>query len=161
MRQREVYGEGRFCWLTRLASARRCRWPRPGRFLTALVGDGPALILAPSTLCEQWLGELIEKLGRPHRPAGSRHKRPGQTIRATASRAAPEGIARCPYRVAMVSTGLMMRSDAVERRGSCSTAAPGQVESPYGIVVLDEAHKARGAENSGRHLGSRTSCSTS
>ena len=50
--------------------------------------------------------------------------------------------------MAIVSTGLMMRMDAVERRALLDRRArPG--ESAYGVVVLDEAHKARGATDSG------------
>ena len=81
--------------------------------LTCLLGDGPALILAPATLCEQWQTELIEKLGIPsarwisNQKAWMDHR--GHTIPSR-----PEDIVRCPYKVAIVSTGLMMRTDAVE-----------------------------------------------
>ena len=30
-----------------------------------LLGDGPALILTPATLCKQWQAELKDKLGIP------------------------------------------------------------------------------------------------
>jgi DNA-binding Lrp family transcriptional regulator len=45
-----------------------------------------------------------------------------------------EDIARCPFRIAIVSTGLIVH-DADERKYL--------LESRYGTVVLDEAHKAR------------------
>ena len=45
-----------------------------------------------------------------------------------------EDIARCPFRIAIVSTGLIFHDS--EERSSCS-------ERKFGTVVLDEAHKAR------------------
>lgn len=142
MRQREIHGKARLLLADEVGVGKTLSLATAA-LLTAILGDGPALILAPSTLCEQWQTELIEKLGvaalrwMSTAKAWIDHK--GYVIPSRA-----EDIARCPSRVAIVSTGLMMRSDAVERRALLDRRArPG--ESAYGIVVLDEAHKARGA----------------
>jgi superfamily II DNA or RNA helicase len=145
MRQREVYGKVRLLLADEVGVGKTLSLATAA-LLTILLGDGPALILAPATLCEQWQTELIEKLGIPsarwisNQKAWADHR--GHIIPSRA-----EDIVRCPYRVAIVSTGLMMRTDAVERRALLDRRArPG--ESAYGIVILDEAHKARGATDS-------------
>ena len=146
MRQREVYGKVRLLLADEVGVGKTLSLATAA-LLTALLGDGPALILAPATLCEQWQTELIEKLGIPsarwlsNQKAWADHR--GHVIPSRA-----EDIVRCPYRVAIVSTGLMMRTDAAERRALLDRRArPG--ESAYGIVVLDEAHKARGTTEPG------------
>ena len=144
MRQRETYGKVRLLLADEVGVGKTLSLATAA-LLTCLLGDGPALILAPATLCEQWQTELIEKLGIPsarwisNQKAWIDHR--GHTIPSR-----PEDIARCPYKVAIVSTGLMMRADAIERRALLEKRAkPG--ESAYGIVILDEAHKARGAKD--------------
>ena len=145
LRQREVHGKARLL-LTDEVGVGKTLSMATAALVTALLGDGPALILAPATLCEQWQTELIEKLGVPsarwisNKKAWADHR--GHLIPSR-----PEDVARCPYRVAIVSTGLVMR-DSVERKALLERRArPG--ESPYGIVVLDEAHKARGSAQPG------------
>ena len=142
MRQREVHGKVRLLLADEVGVGKTLSLATVA-LLTALMKDGPALILAPATLCEQWQTELIEKLGIPsarwisNQKAWADHR--GHIIPSRA-----EDIVRCPYRVAIVSTGLMMRTDAIERRALLDRRAqPG--ESAYGAVILDEAHKARGA----------------
>ncbi|MGB4782649.1 MAG: DEAD/DEAH box helicase, partial [Candidatus Methylomirabilis sp.] len=46
----------------------------------------------------------------------------------------PEDIARCPFRIAIVSTGLIIHNSEERRH---------LLERKYGTVILDEAHKAR------------------
>lgn len=145
LRQREVHGKARLLLADEVGVGKTLSMATAA-LLTALLGDGPALILAPATLCEQWQTELIEKLGIPSaRWISNRKEWMDHRGHVIPSRA--EDIVRCPYRVAIVSTGLLMR-DSVERRALLEKRArPG--ESPYGIVVLDESHKARGSQTNG------------
>ena len=145
LRQREVYGKARLLLADEVGVGKTLSMATAA-LVTALLGDGPALVLAPATLCEQWQTELIEKLGVPSARWLSTRKE-WMDHRGHAIPSRPEDIVRCPYRVAIVSTGLVMR-DSTERRALLERRAkPG--ESPYGIVVLDEAHKARGTAQPG------------
>jgi superfamily II DNA or RNA helicase/DNA-binding Lrp family transcriptional regulator len=100
----------------------------------ALLDDGPVLILCPSTLTFQWQTELKDRLGIPSAVWHSTKKvwvdPEGRVVRTRG----PEDIARCPYRVALVSTGLVFH-DSAEREVLLGRK--------YGTVILDEAHKAR------------------
>lgn len=102
--------------------------------LSALLDDGPVLILCPANLTLQWQAELADRLGVPSMVWSSQGKHwidwQGHEIRVNA----PEDILRCPARIGIVSTGLVFRKTA-EREALLS----GQ----YGTVVLDEAHRAR------------------
>ena len=115
------------------SSARRCR-SAASAMLSALLDDGPVLILCPSTLTLQWQVELTDKLGIPSAVWSSTKKvwidPKGHVIKTRG----PEDIARCPFRIAIVSTGLIFH-DSDERQHL--------LERKYGTVVLDEAHKAR------------------
>lgn len=104
--------------------------------VAALLDDGPVLILCPSTLTFQWQTELKDRLGVPSAVWHSTKKvwidPEGRTIRTRGA----EDITRCPYRVALVSTGLVFhdsaeRAELLGRKGG------------FGTVILDEAHKAR------------------
>ncbi|MEI8094502.1 MAG: phospholipase D-like domain-containing anti-phage protein [Spirochaetales bacterium] len=103
-----------------------------------LMGDGPVLILCPATLVWQWQVELKDRLGIPSCVWESSKKvwvdPEGRVIPTKGA----EDIAKCPFQVAIVSTGLIFQSSRarepevlLQRRGG------------YGTVVLDEAHKAR------------------
>lgn len=102
--------------------------------VSALLDDGPVLILCPATLTVQWQVELKDKLGIPSAVWVSNKKvwidPNGHTIKTRGA----EDITRCPFRIAIVSTGLIVH-DADERRFL--------LERKFGTVVLDEAHKAR------------------
>jgi len=102
--------------------------------ISVLLGDGPVLILCPSTLTVQWQVELYDKLGIPSAVWLSTKKvwfdPKGHVIKTRGA----EDITRCPLRIAIVSTGLIFH-DANERQYL--------LERKYGTVVLDEAHKAR------------------
>ena len=102
--------------------------------LAALLGDGPVLILCPSTLTFQWQVELKDRLGIPSAVWLSARKEwvdwNGHVIK---TRGAAD-VVESPYRIAIVSTGLIVH-DSVERAAL--------LEERYGTVVLDEAHKAR------------------
>jgi superfamily II DNA or RNA helicase len=102
--------------------------------VAALLDDGPVLILCPSTLMLQWQVELKDKLGIPSAVWLSTKKvwmdDQGHTIKTRG----PEDITRCPCRIALVSTGLIVHNSD-ERRAL--------LERKFGTVILDEAHKAR------------------
>jgi superfamily II DNA or RNA helicase len=102
--------------------------------LSALLDDGPVLILCPSTLTLQWQVELIDKLGIPSAVWSSTKKvwmdPHGHTIKTRG----PEDIARCPFSIAIVSTGLIFHN---------SDEREYLLQRKFGTVVLDEAHKAR------------------
>jgi superfamily II DNA or RNA helicase len=104
--------------------------------VAALLGDGPVLILCPSTLTFQWQVELKDRLGIPSAVWLSNRKMwvddNGHIIKTNG----PTDVVRCPYRIAIVSTGLIFQES--EERAALLGRRGG-----YGTVVLDEAHKAR------------------
>ena len=107
--------------------------------LMALVGDGPVLVLAPKPLLRQWQDELDTLLGLPSAVWTGRGwvdehgvEHPG---------AGAESIRRCPRRVGIVSTGLVTGN---------AEAAARLAEMRFECVILDEAHRARHRNLSGR-----------
>ena len=100
--------------------------------LMVLVGDGPALVLAPKPLLQQWQDELDRLLGLPSAiwdgdqwvdENGIKHSGTGG-----------ESIRRCPRRVGIVSTSLITHgAEAVEWLATMR----------FECVILDEAHRAR------------------
>lgn len=102
--------------------------------VSALQGDGPVLILCPATLGIQWQTELLDKLNVPTALWLSSKKMwrdpQGHLIRTRGA----EDITSCPYRIGIVSTGLIVQdTKEVEHL----------LRKSYGMVILDEAHKAR------------------
>lgn len=104
--------------------------------LMALVGDRPVLVLAPKVLIRQWQEELDALLGLPSAvwtgrgwtdERGVEHPRGGS-----------DAIRRCPRRVGIVSTGLIIRN---------SSAAESLADMKFECVILDEAHRARAGTN--------------
>lgn len=96
----------------------------------------PSVIFAPATLCEQWQTELIDKLGVPTARWDTTLKGWVDPDERLISGVGVAHITDCPLRIGIISTGLMMRDSRekerlLNRRGE------------YGLVVLDEAHKAR------------------
>ena len=105
----------------------------------ALLGDGPVLILCPSTLTRQWQVELKDKLGIPSAVWLSTRKAwldPNDHVIKTNG---PKDIVRCPYRIGIVSTGLVFQQGVHAHDRECAEL----LKMKYGMVVLDEAHKAR------------------
>lgn len=110
--------------------------------VASLLGDGPALILTPAPLCEQWQTELKDRLGIPSARWLSARKdwidQDGNVIRGGSA----EAVGDCPCQIAIVSTGLIFqRASEAEvllgRRTSRGNSAP------FGTLILDEAHRAR------------------
>lgn len=133
LQHRETYGKARLLLADEVGVGKTLSLAASA-MIAVLLDDGPVLILCPSTLTLQWQVELADKLGIPSAVWLSAKKEwmdpKGHIIRTRG----PEDIARCPFRIAIVSTGLIVH-ESEERRYL--------LERKYGTVVLDEAHKAR------------------
>lgn len=104
----------------------------------------PVIIFAPATLCEQWQTELIDKLGIPCARWHTQKKEWWDDQGRSISPSGREQIAKCPLRIGIVSTGLMLR-DSDEKRHL--------LDLRYALAILDEAHKARSRQGFGRDAG--------
>jgi hypothetical protein len=103
----------------------------------SLLDDKPVLILAPATLIWQWQEELEDKLGIPAAVWSTQKKCwLDSERRPLTQRGDPELVAKCPWRIGIVSTGLIVNGDDEGERGALA-------KKSYGVVILDEAHKAR------------------
>ncbi|MFS8779893.1 phospholipase D-like domain-containing protein [Synechococcus sp. W55.1] len=95
--------------------------------VACLLEDGPALILCPATLCQQWQVELKDKLGIPSAVWLSNRKvwqdANGHIIKTKGA----EGIGRCPYQIGIVSTGLIFHN---------APEAQCLLERRFGTIVL-------------------------
>ena len=100
--------------------------------LMALSGEGPVLVLAPKPLLRQWQDELDTLLGLPSAIWDGRRWMDEHGIEHPGAGA--ESIRRCPRRVGIVSTGLIIGN---------TEAAARLTEMRYECVILDEAHRAR------------------
>jgi SNF2 family DNA or RNA helicase len=133
LRHREMYGKARLLLADEVGVGKTLSLAASA-MVSALLGDGPVLILCPSTLTVQWQVELADKLGVPSAVWSSTKKvwidPRGHVIKTRG----PEDIARCPFRIAIVSTGLIFHN---------SNERQHLLDRKYGTVVLDEAHKAR------------------
>ena len=100
--------------------------------LMALASDRPVLVLAPKPLVWQWQGELATLLDMPSAVWDGGAWVDENGIEHPAS--GPESIRKCPRRVGIVSTGLIV---------SGSEIRDWLVNGRYACVILDEAHRAR------------------
>lgn len=107
--------------------------------VSALLGDGPVLILCPATLTTQWQIELKDRLNIPSAVWLSQEKAwrldPDEIPMPSIGAA---GVTKCPRQIAIVSTGLIFHNTE-ERKHLMSKS--------FGMVILDEAHRARGKED--------------
>lgn len=133
LQHREIYGKARLLLADEVGVGKTLSLGASA-MLSALLDDGAVLILCPATLTLQWQVELSDKLGIPSAVWSSTKKvwldPAGHIIRTRGA----EDIASCPFRIAIVSTGLIFH-DSDERHYL--------LQRKYGTVVLDEAHKAR------------------
>jgi len=133
LQHRETYGKARLLLADEVGVGKTLSMAASA-MISALLNDGPVLILCPSTLTMQWQVELNDRLGIPSAVWSSTKKvwidPKGHVIKTRGA----EDIARCPFHIAIVSTGLIFH-DSDERKYL--------LERKYGTVVLDEAHKAR------------------
>jgi hypothetical protein len=104
----------------------------------------PVVIFAPATLCEQWQTEMIDKLGIPCARWHSSRKVWLDPEERTISPSGPEHVARCPLRIGIVSTGLMVQPSNEKELLTGLT---------FDLVILDEAHKARSRQGYGQNAG--------
>lgn len=137
---REIYGKARLLLADEVGVGKTLSMAASA-LVSTLLGDGPSLILAPSTLTAQWQIELMDKLGIPSAVWSSQAKvwlsPDGQQL---SSKGDPEAIKHCPFQIAIVSTGLITH----QRDGQGFTKEAGALlQRRYGCVILDEAHKAR------------------
>jgi hypothetical protein len=103
----------------------------------SILNDKPVLILAPATLIWQWQEELDDKLGLPAAVWSTQRKCwLDRERRPLTQRGDPVLVAKCPWRIGIVSTGLITNGDDASERGTLA-------KKSFGVVVLDEAHKAR------------------
>ncbi|MDX1982036.1 MAG: phospholipase D-like domain-containing anti-phage protein [Bryobacteraceae bacterium] len=133
LEHRESYGVGRFLLADEVGVGKTLSLATAA-MVSCLLGDGPAVILAPATLCQQWQVELKDKLGLPSAVWLSNAKvwrdANGHVIKTRGA----EDIRRCPFQIGIVSTGLIVQGAA---------EAGALLDCRFGTVVLDEAHKAR------------------
>jgi hypothetical protein len=103
----------------------------------SLLDDKPVLILAPATLIWQWQEEIEDKLGIPAAVWSTQKKcwLDGER-RALTQKGDPTLAAKCPWRIGIMSTGLIVMGDDDGERGALA-------KKSFGVVILDEAHKAR------------------
>ncbi len=103
----------------------------------SVIEDKPVLILAPATLIWQWQEELDDKLGVPAAVWSTQRKCwLDSERRPLTQKNDPALVAKCPWRVGIVSTGLIVNGSEEGERGALA-------KKHYGVVILDEAHKAR------------------
>ncbi|SDG61331.1 phospholipase D-like domain-containing anti-phage protein [Desulfosporosinus hippei] len=137
---RETYGKARLLLADEVGIGKTLSMATSA-LVSVLLEDGPVLILAPSTLTIQWQIEMMDKLGIPAAVWSSQKKvwlgTEGQIL---SPRGDASSIKKCPYKIAVISTGLIMhqreRSDFVKEAGML-------LKNRFGTVILDEAHKAR------------------
>ncbi|MDM7988395.1 MAG: phospholipase D-like domain-containing protein [Smithella sp.] len=143
LRHRDIYGKARLLLADEVGVGKTLSLAASA-MISALLEDGPVLILCPSTLTLQWQIELSDKLGIPSAVWLSARKEwldpKGHIIRTRGA----EDIVRCPFRIAIVSTGLIFH-DSDERQYL--------LERRYGTLILDEAHKARRRGGLGQKKG--------
>jgi len=103
----------------------------------SLLDDKPVLILAPATLIWQWQEELEDKLGIPAAVWSTQKKcwLDGEH-RPLTQRGDPELVSKCPWRIGIMSTGLIVKGHDEGERGAL-------IKKSFGVVIVDEAHKAR------------------
>lgn len=130
---REIYGKVRLLLADEVGVGKTLSLAASA-MISVLLDDGPVLILCPSTLTLQWQVELNDKLGIPSAVWSSTKKEwidpKGHVIKTRGA----EDIASCPFRIAIVSTGLIFHNS--DERNYL-------LGRKFGTIVLDEAHKAR------------------
>jgi len=104
----------------------------------------PVLIFAPATLCIQWQIEMEDKLGIPCARWLTQQKAWSDPADNIISGMGTQHIAQCPLRIGIISTGLMSR--ASEEKAIL-------LNMNFGLVIVDEAHKARSRQGFGRDAG--------
>ena len=157
LQHRETYGRARLLLADEVGVGKTLSLAASA-MLSVLLDDGPVLILCPSTLTLQWQVELKDRLGIPSAVWSSTRKvwidPHGHIIKTRG----PEDIARCPFRIAIVSTGLIvprLRGDATPADSEVWDRDPGR--SPQSPAAWRPGREARRAEQPARfHAADRT-----
>lgn len=143
LEHRETYGKARLLLADEVGVGKTLSLATSA-LVASLLGDGAVLILCPATLTQQWQVELFDKLGVPSAVWLSQKKawldHQGHVIKTRGA----EDVARCPYQIGIVSTGLIFQG-APEREFL--------LQRKYGTLVVDEAHRARRAGGFGKNSG--------
>ena len=137
-----IYGSARLLLADEVGVGKTLSMAAAGA-LSVLMGHGPFLILCPATLTLQWQMELWDKLGLPS-SVWSRTPRKGWLDHRNhlhRSYNHVEDVLRCPTQIGIVSTGIFTRGSA---------EAEALMKGEYGMVVLDEGHRARVARPFGK-----------
>ena len=133
LQHREIYGSVRLLLADEVGVGKTLSLAASA-MVSVLLGDGPVLILCPSTLTLQWQVELKDKLGIPSAVWHSNRKEwidpNGHVIKTRGA----EDVVKCPFQIALISTGLIFHG--TKERDHL-------LKQRYGTVILDEAHKAR------------------
>lgn len=133
LQHREIYGKARLLIADEVGLGKTLSMATAA-LVSTLLGDGPVLILCPATLTLQWQAEMKDRLGIPSGVWVSNQKcwldAEGRTVMTRGA----EDIARCPFQVAIVSTGLIVHQSA---------EADVLKRVRVGTLILDESHKAR------------------
>jgi len=112
--------------------------------LMALYGEKPILILVPKPLMIQWQDELWNLLELPSARWNGRQWIDEQDV--PYPEFGPQGMRKCPRRIGIMSTGLIIRgSETVDRIK----------DFDYECVILDEAHRARRTNLGPTHRGEK------
>ena len=135
LEHREIYGKARLILADEVGVGKTLSLATSA-LVSSLLGDGPALILCPATLTRQWQVELKDKLGIPSAVWLSGRKVWQDHNENIIKTRGSEDIARCPYSIGIVSTGLIFQDTA---------DAQFLLNRNYGTLILDEAHRARKA----------------
>ena len=137
---REIYGKARLLLADEVGIGKTLSMATSA-LVSTLLNDGPVLILAPSTLIFQWQTEMMDRLGIPTAVWSSQKKAwigvEGQIL---SPKGEPDSVKKCPYKIAIVSTGLVMHQREKDEFLKESALL---LKNKYGTVILDEAHKAR------------------
>jgi len=140
LQHREIYGKARLLLADEVGVGKTLSMATSA-LVSSLLEDGPVLILAPSTLTIQWQIEMTDRLGIPSAVWSSQKKIwlgvEGQIL---SPRGVADSIKKCPYRIAIVSTGLIMHQ---RENHEFVKEAELLLKNKFGTVILDEAHKAR------------------
>lgn len=140
LEHREVYGKARLLLADEVGVGKTLSMATSA-LVSVLLEDGPVIIFVPSTLTIQWQIEMKDKIGIPAAVWSSQKKvwlgPEGQLL---SKRGEASSIIKCPYKIAIVSTGLIMH----QRENSEFVKEAGMLlKNRFGTVILDEAHKAR------------------
>jgi len=140
LEHREIYGKARLLLADEVGVGKTLSMATSA-LVSALLEDGPVLILTPSTLMIQWQIEMMDKLGIPTAVWSSQKKVwlgvEGQIL---SPRGDASSIKKCPYKIAVISTGLIMHQ---RKKNDFFKEAGMLLKNRFGTVILDEAHKAR------------------